>query len=330
MEVVLLIIGFVLILLSFVDALWTTFWVDNGAGPLAKRLAYWTWRGMKKLIGTELPSALSIVGPTVLLLSILLWVTLLWAGWTMVFSSDPEALVFTGKEGMPDLVGRIYFVGYSIFTMGNGDFSPTAGVWQLATAVMTGSGMFMVTLAITYTISVVGAVVQKRGFASQITGIGKTPEEFVIRGWNGHDLRSHDLPLNSIVGELSMLTHQYRAYPILQYFHPSSSEDSPSLAVAVLDDALTIFSHGVPDAIRPNPVTLHSGRSAVSQFLRTMPGALIGSASEAPRVPDLKRLRSAGVPTGNESGFDAAVADRSEERRKVLGLVRNNGWQWPR
>lgn len=49
-------------------------------------------------------------------------------------------------------VERLYFTGYTVFTLGNGDFRPGAGTWQLATVAATGTGLVLITLAITYAV----------------------------------------------------------------------------------------------------------------------------------------------------------------------------------
>lgn len=43
------------------------------------------------------------------------------------------------------LVDRLYFTGYTVFTLGNGDFKPGSGIWQIATGAAAGTGLFLVT-----------------------------------------------------------------------------------------------------------------------------------------------------------------------------------------
>jgi len=55
--------------------------------------------------------------------------------------------------------------------MGNSDFTPTDGTWQIATSLTTASGMLFVTMGVSYVLSVLGAVVDKRSFASTVNNI---------------------------------------------------------------------------------------------------------------------------------------------------------------
>jgi len=72
--------------------------------------------------------------------------------------------------------GRIWFVLYTMFTLGNGDYTPNGGAYQLAGGAAVASGMSLITLAVTYLLSVISAVTQKRSFAGQVSSFGESPE----------------------------------------------------------------------------------------------------------------------------------------------------------
>ncbi len=136
MNVALLAIGTILLLLATVDLLWTTLWVDGGSGPLSARLTTGLWRGIRKASGIH-SRTLSLAGPVVMVATLLAWVVLLWAGWTLLFAGGDTALLGTRDREPATWAGRIYYVAYSMFTMGNGDYSPQGGWWQIATALTT-------------------------------------------------------------------------------------------------------------------------------------------------------------------------------------------------
>jgi hypothetical protein len=321
--------GILLLLVVLVDALWTTLWVDGGGGPLSSRLTSWSWRGWLGLVGRERHRALSLFGPLALAFVVLLWVLLLWAGWTLLFMSSPEAL--THAQGGPDpgWSGTIFFVAYSMFTMGNGDFAPHPGGWQVLTGVVAGSGMMLVTLGVTFLLSVIGAVVDKRAFASRVSGLGMTGPDIVLAAWDGRDLRALDLPLSGLSGQLAELTEQYLSYPILQYYHGARRPKSPALAIAALDDALTLIHFGVPAAQRPSPAVMRGARAAVATFLETLAPAFVEPAADVPAPPDLGRLHAAGIPTVDRDDFERSIDDLADRRRRLLGLVRVDGYEWP-
>lgn len=57
--------------------------------------------------------------------------------------------------------------------------------------------MLFITLIVTYILSVLDAVTQKRSFAMGVSGLGKQGTETVKKGWNrdNEELREIDLPV---------------------------------------------------------------------------------------------------------------------------------------
>lgn len=321
-------LGSLLLISAIIDILWTALWSNAGAGPLTTRLITGTWRGLRTLGGRQ-SRLLNLAGPLILTLTLTLWVALIWGGWTFVFAGGENALTDTRDVGPISWAERTYFVAYSMFTMGNGDFTPTDGIWQIATSLTTASGMLFVSLGVSYVLSVLGAVVDKRSFASTVTGIETRSEAFVRDGWNGEDLHELDLPLDTLASDLGRLAKQHKAYPILHYYHSDEADDASVVAVAILDDALTTLRFGVPENHRPNTPLLNTARSSTQDYLQTLNSIGIQPADETPPSPELDRLREAGVPTVSDEEFDRALDDLSERRRKLLGAVTADAWHWP-
>ncbi|WP_375263719.1 hypothetical protein [Palleronia sp.] len=163
-----------MILLAFVDALWTALWVDGNAGPHSARITTWSWRGALALIERDRHLVLSLFGPFILAFVVLLWISLLWLGWTLVYAGDQGSLLHATTNEPTDRSGRFYFVGQMLFAAGNGDHTPDGDVWQTLAALTNMNGMSLATLAITYLLPVVSAAVQKRAFGSQVAGLGST------------------------------------------------------------------------------------------------------------------------------------------------------------
>ena len=321
------VVGAVLVVAAIVDVLWTALWVDGGSGPLSARLSSWIWWMMRRLGGRR-SRLMSLGGPMIVAATLVLWVGLLWAGWTLLFAADTDAIVNPQTQQTPSWPGRIYFVAYAMFTMGNGDFSPTSGFWQIATSLTTASGMLFVTMAVSYVLSVLGAVAQKRAFATSVTGLGTNSADLVRQGWDGNDLHRLDLPLHGLASQISLLADQHRAYPILHYYHSEQSRKASGVAVAVLDDALTMIRLAIPQERRPNMAIVESARSSIGEYLSTLRSAFIQPADDAPPAPDLTDLSDAGVTDVDRERFDNDLAQLADRRRLLLGMVLADGWPW--
>ncbi len=328
MDPVPFVLGVVLLVVAVTDLLWTTLWVEGGAGPLTSRLMAWTWGGFKRIGGRNSP-LLTLAGPTILVVGLSVWLALLWVGWTLVFASGTAPLVDTLGDGSISWFERVYFTGYTIFTLGIGDYVPRNGVWQLATALATASGMLFVTLAVTYVLSVLDAVTQKRSFASSASGLGESGADLVRTSWDGEAFRGLDVPLTDLASQLDTLTENHKAYPILHYFYSGQSERSPVTSVALLEDALTLFRFGIPDRHHPSDPVLRSARASVRSYLETVDEAFVEPADESPPAPALDPLRDAGIPTASDETFDASLDDLDERRRTLLGLVESDVREWP-
>ncbi|GAB3677835.1 potassium channel family protein [Halopiger thermotolerans] len=330
MQPLFLLAGFALLVAAIVDIIWTTLWVDGGSGPLSSRLTTIVWQGLRR-VSSDQSRVLSLAGPLILTLTLAMWIGLLWLGWTFVFASSPVSLLST-RTGVPaDWPGRFYYVAYTMFTDGNGDYTPTRDVWEIASSFTTATGMAFVTLGISYIVAVIGAVSEKRSFASDVTGLGERSEAFVRASWSGDDerFRGVELPLESLSSDLSLLADQHRSYPILHYYHSEREKRASAMAVPILDEALTIYRHGIPDDEGPNPTLVEDARSSVQSYLDTLDTAFIDPADEVPPAPDLDRVREDDIPTVSDQEFADALADLTERRRKLQAIVNADAWHWP-
>jgi len=321
-------IGLSFVLAVVVDLLWTTLWVEGGAGPLTSRLMAWIWRLLRQ-VGSENSRVLTLSGPSILVIGLAVWIGLLWGGWTFIFASVGDSIADTLNRGAISWADWLYFTGYAIFTLGNGDFVPKENSWQIITILATASGMLFITLAITYVISVLDAVTQKRAFATDVSGLGSPSDEILRRSWNSTEFERLDLPLVRLSSELTTLTANHKAYPILHYFYSNRTEEAPTVNIAVLDEALTLLRFGVSERDRPSDTILNNARSSVESYLGTLHREFVDPADRSPPPPDLESLRETGIHTVSDEEFTASLETVDRRRRTLLGLVESDVRQWP-
>lgn len=148
----------VVILIVFFDALTTTLIVSEGAGSLTDRLVKALWRLTLAVRPPGQGSRLvAVAGSLMLFATLLMWVALQWVGWTLLFLADPEAILNATTQQPAGFSDTTYFVGFSVFTLGTGDFVGSSEGWRLTSAAASFTGLFVVTLAITYLLSVISA-----------------------------------------------------------------------------------------------------------------------------------------------------------------------------
>lgn len=180
-------------------------------------------------------------GPLILIATLLTWILLFWTGWTLLFAADPGSLIDTNDSFPLSWWERWYVTGFLLFTLGVGDYVMKEGIWQILAIFNAASGLVFITLGVTYILSVLEAVTQKRAFAESVRGMGESVTEVMTDSWNGKDFHDIDLLLNSFSSQLSTLTSLHNAYPILHYYQTSKRDEELSVAVATLDEALTVL-----------------------------------------------------------------------------------------
>jgi hypothetical protein len=328
MHILLLVGGVIVLGFGAVDPLWTTLWVDGNAGPLTRRHNSAIRRLILRLAGKR-HRVLSTTGPIVLVTSVLVWAIIPWIGWVLLFSSDPHSLLNTRQRTTADVIDRIYFTGYTMFTLGNGDFSPNGKFWEIATALASLNGLFVLTLAVTYLLAIIEAVVAKRSFASQVWSLGHNAEEFVLNSWNGRGFPEIETQIVSLTEQLHRVTEQHHAYPMLHFYHEALRKQSVSHNLAVFSEVVLIFGHGVADNVRPAPSALFSAQRTIEEFLDTLHSAYVEPSEKRTPAPKLQPLTEAGIPVVPAQELDRIVAERAERRRLLRGFLESERREWP-
>ena len=323
------VLGAALVILISYD-LFRTVLTVSGGGPVAAQMAAVAWRLSLRVAAGRChpPRWLAAVGPALAVLTLLVWLAGLWSGWTMIFSASPDAVVEAQSKAPASLVDRLYYVGYTLTTLGLGDFQPAPGGWRVATVLAAANGLFLFTMAITYIVPIVAATAAQRQLATIIDALGDDPADILARSWHdgGFDmLESH---LVTLMPMIAAIREQHLAYPILHFFHSGEREAAMPVQLAVLDEALTLLAHGVEPAARPAPQTLGPLRAQLEGFLATLESAWIEPIRPAPSPPALGRCAEAGIPMRDAGAFAVALDAETERRACLHGLVRSDGWHW--
>ncbi|WP_247729673.1 ion channel [Halovivax limisalsi] len=328
MTVGFLALGIALLAVAVVDILWTTLWVEGGAGPLTSRLMEWIWWALRRF-SRRSSLVRTLAGPVILVASLATWMALLWLGWTFVFAAGEVPLVDTVGGGSLTWSDRFYVAGYALFSLGNGDFAPSSSRWQFVTVLATASGLSLITLAVTYVLSVLDAVTQKRSFAAGVAGLGSTGAEVVTTAWDGESFEGLDQLLSTYVQQLNALSTNHKAYPVLHYFHTQDRSEAPVTSAAILDDALTLLRFGVRSSERPGDAIVANARASIASYLDTLGSRFVGPANRTPPPPDIDAVREAKIPTRTDDEFAESVDELETRRRLLLGLVEADAREWP-
>ena len=275
---------------------------------------------------------ISLIAALLVVVGLGAWVALLWAGWTVLFLGGHPSLRDVSVGGPLVPLDYVYYVGYTIFTLGNGGFVPIGEGWQSATALAAGSGMLLITLSITYVLSILRAVNGKRSFAQGVTGLGSSSTALVRTGWNAENENFRDLhvPFTELSSQLDRITQQHLSYPILHYYRSKWASSATPVAAAILAETMLVLRYGVRAEYRPNETLRRNVESSLESYLTVLDDSgVVAPADETPPAPDLEPLRRAGVPTVSDDEFAERLAEHEEYRRELASVVAQSEWDWP-
>lgn len=314
--------GLGLIVVAVVDLYVTTVSM-RGGGPVSLRLTNVVWHATVRAGASH--RMLEVVGALMLPLTVLVWLSMFYLGWVLVLTGLPGAVVHASTGVAADLGDRLYYVGYVMTTLGNGELRPVGPLARTASVAAALTGLGVTTLAITYVIPVLTSVITSRRVARTISSLGTRPDEILATAWDGTDLTRLNRPLSDLAAPLAELSQRFMAYPVLHYFHSSTRDTAIAPAVSALDDALGLIRYGAAPQVRPDPFALDAATGAVQVLLDALEAAHIDPAADAD-TPPLAVLHQLGIPSVAVADY-AAHGDELASRRALLASFRvSDGW----
>jgi hypothetical protein len=194
---------------------------------------------------------LSMAAPLMVPVSITLWISLVLAGYALVYYAGMNAQTFNfSNPGLePSLAGALYLSGTSIATLGFGDVTPSTGVYQALAVSEALIGFGILTLAITYVVGIY-EVLQRLGVlgAGLLHQASDTAEPLSILAphFPGGEPRGIDPHVNSHHRSLVELYEGIRRYPIVYYYHSRRAYRSLPYTFRMIGGVVGALRWGLP------------------------------------------------------------------------------------
>ncbi|MDW5376669.1 potassium channel family protein [Halomonas sp. HP20-15] len=320
-------LGAVLILLVLYDAIRTTLSASS-AGPITNHLMNAVWLLLLRISRRyDSHALLAASGAWITVSLIVFWLFAAWLGWFLLFCGSPQAVVNSTSQVTADLFQRAYYAGYTLTTLGYGDYVPGNDAWRIPPALAAASGFFLFTLAITYILNIVSNVTQKRQVALAISALGQTPQRLLESTADEGTYQSLSNQLQQLQQSIGLVGQQHLAFPILHYYHAADSDKALPLALARLYQSLSLVCFACPEVDSTTRTQLKITQQVLDQFLDTLGRSFIRPAGEAPPIPELEAY--AALPGVAKSAAELHDYLTSLERQKLLlAYVREDGWEW--
>lgn len=321
LTVLLLLAGTGVITATLLDA-FRTILGASGMGRLSRTWSQALWRGGLALHRRRRAhTLLAALGPAILVLTILVWYSLLKLGGWLILTAAPGSVVSSSTGAYADGWQRLYFVATSTSGLGYGDLVPIGPPWTIVATTLSLLGTIVLTMSLSYVLSVLGAAVRRRSTASSVLALGETPTEVVRRATSGSDAattRGHLLTLAAALGEGA---EQHRAFPVLRFFHAATPERSTPRAALLLGDATHLLGR-LPADRRPGEGVLAALQHAVGTTAEVEPAP----PEAADGADSRERLATMADELGCEDD-EIGLRDYLETRRRLVAACRDDGWE---
>ena len=237
-----LIIGIFLYISIAIDIIQTTLSMQGG-GWLTSRTSHFFWKCIFVISGKNGRSRLLGHAGYLLLVSIVfVWVLFLWSSFTFILYAFPGTIVESSTKIDADFTDLIYYAGFSISTLGMGDFIPTKDWAKILTSFYSFTGLILLTMSVTYFIPVLSAVIEQRKLGIKLSGLGDSPQQILLNAWNGKNFDRLLNKVDDLSDSIIKYSQQHRAYPVIHFFHSIDEETTVILQLARLHETLQILS----------------------------------------------------------------------------------------
>ncbi|GAA0520195.1 potassium channel family protein [Deinococcus depolymerans] len=262
--------------------------------------------------------------PLLIMGTLTTWTVLCWLGWTLVFWSEPGSLLGSDSGQPATFAGTLYFVGYTISTLGLGEITAPQPFWRILTAVASINGFFLLTFAITFVVPIAQARGDRRRLALHLHRAGPGAQALILNAHTDHDrgLLSLTTDLHSMLNDVDAA---HLTSPYLHRFHDHDRQDALDLHLPALGEALLILQGTLSG---PCPQGLGRALASIDSLSRTFGQVHRHPDPPTPPPPDLTRLRDAGLNLKPEAEFLAFLHTHAALRRRLQAMAHAGQWRW--
>ncbi|MAZ25489.1 MAG: hypothetical protein CL868_00225 [Cytophagaceae bacterium] len=328
MNYLLLIIGILIYLTIVVDMIMTTVTVKGG-GWLTNKISKYVWKFFLRIcINNGKSKFLTHVGYLLLLFIIIFWVFMLNVSFTLVLLSDDSSIINSTTKQPADIWEKIYYSGFSLSTLGIGDYIANSNGWRFVTILYSFTGLILITMSITYFIPVLNAVIKKRKLGILLSSLGKDPQGILLNAWNEYNWDAYQFQLLSLSDEIVEHSQNHRAYPIIHYFYNNKKEKAIILQIARLNEAIFILKEYIKQDIISQSNQWNNIDVALDNYVEVVIEVSGAKLTEnTPRGSSLNKLKK--IDLIRKDIEIKKPSEKMQKRRMVLyHLVKEDGWDW--
>jgi hypothetical protein len=222
------VVGLSILLLVVYDVYATILHARARSGPIGETLNRTIWRIARaisfKLSRSRRHRLLNTVGPLLLPLLIILFIALFVLGFALIYYPRmPTHFAVQAEANSPAWIESLYFSGVTFTTVGYGDIAPHTTGMRLTALLESASGFALISLAITYLITVYRALERKRAVALSFyhqAEEGANVAAFITHHFVSGRFYGLEATMRLATRDLQELLESHVEHPVIHYFHP--------------------------------------------------------------------------------------------------------------
>lgn len=331
MDIFYLLAGILVFAITTADIIKTTL-STKGGGVITKRTSKAVWKLFFSLSGREGKSSfLEYAGTAVLVVVLLVWIIGLWSGLFLLLLSDGDSIISSTTRESAMALEKLYYAGFTLSTLGMGDFVASSSSWRILTSSMAFMGLVFITTSITYFLPVLSAVNLQSNLSLYISSMGRTPQEIVIKSWNGENFSSFFDCVPNIFQMLIKHTLNHHSYPVIHYFHNKEPKQAIIVQVVVLEEVYYLLRQVVSTEVKLDEVKMTMLRTALDTYFSVVKSNFIkeDTSQNNPPSPQLAPLLQSGIPVKQEASRSQGNSQQQPDNRSILtALLGSDGWSW--
>lgn len=348
--------GLLVLLFVAYDVYGTILDASGRAGPISGALNRGVWAIVRpfafRFSRQRRHRLLNFVGPMLMPALIVIYLLLLITGFALIyFPRMPAEFSVLPSAAGANWIESLYFSGTTLITVGYGDITPRTLFVRFFALIEGASGFALISLAVTYLITVYSALERKRVIA--LSFYHQAEEGADVAGFISHHFAmgrfyGFESILRTAARDINELQESHAEHPVIHYFHPVAVHKSvPRVFFLVLETCAVIKAcldeEEYPETYRhPEVVTLEaSGLHVLGQLV-----VALNLEHERMRPPEdaaevsrrlsrryrqtLKQLSAAGIKTRRDTaeGWEIYRARRERWETKLHGFAHYLGYDW--
>jgi hypothetical protein len=241
--------GLLLLLFVAYDVYATILDASGRAGPLSALLNRGVWGAARRVAsrfsGNRRHRLLNLVGPMLMPSLIVLYLLLLITGFALIYLPRmPAEFNVDPPRESAHWIESLYFSGVTLTTLGYGDITPRTSLVRFFALVEGASGFALISLAVTYLITVYSALERKRAIAlsfyHQADG-GADVAGFIAHHFFAGRFHGFEAVLRNAARDINELQESHVEHPVIHYFHPVAVHKSmPRIFFLILETCAVI------------------------------------------------------------------------------------------